>query len=174
MVFTQRTFNINILVVLLKSIHKLSVPLDPDDGSAFRAEARKRVMTVIEPCQYRTPPPTSHDRSHDQSCDTVIYPLVQMGPLNIDTDSRVMEEFFRWVPSDSLVHLASGYFNLTTHYREVVVANSRASYDILTAAPEVSNTLLVSLIVFSIAFAKFNLKFHSESSVSVYISRKSL
>ena len=121
------------------------MPTDADNGQAFRSEAKRRVLEVIDPAHYSshtstettTTTPHPSPAADTAPCDTIVYPLVQMGPLGIRTDSAVTEEFMRWVPSGSVVHLASGYFNLTQHYREVLVGYSKAAYDILTAAPQV-------------------------------------
>ncbi|ELU09495.1 hypothetical protein CAPTEDRAFT_115742 [Capitella teleta] len=74
--------------------------------------------------------------SSDAGQDTVVFPLVQMGPFDIQTDSIVTEEFFRKVPQASSIRLASGYFNLTSHYRQTLINYSAADYCILTASPQ--------------------------------------
>lgn len=70
-------------------------------------------------------------------CDTWVFPLVQMGPFRITQDERVTTELFRQLPEGSVVHLASGYFNLTDHYMNTIVQHSKAQYEILTASPKV-------------------------------------
>jgi hypothetical protein len=69
--------------------------------------------------------------------DTLIYPLVQMGPFGIRCDEIATEVFLRTAKKGSRVCLASGYFNLTDDYKDVIVKSSVADYDILFASPEV-------------------------------------
>ena len=66
--------------------------------------------------------------------DTWIIPLVQMYSLGIRQDEVVTSQLLRSAPEGSKVHLASGYFNLTRDYMDVIL-KSPASYSILTAHP---------------------------------------
>lgn len=109
-----------------------------DNGREFRREAARRINDVIEPSQ---------TTEQTENSDTVVYPLVQMGPFEIQTDCHVTEEFFRKTPPSSTVHLASGYFNLTSHYRSTLIGYSAANYNILTAAPEVAISLLFKFLL---------------------------
>jgi len=74
--------------------------------------------------------------------DTVVYPLVQMGPMNVTVDEDVTSRLFRDAPPRAILYLASGYFNLTNNYRRSIVDQCQATFEILTAAPEVILVLL--------------------------------
>ena len=75
--------------------------------------------------------------SESSDIDTWIYPLVQMGPFGITTDDSIMQALFRNSVSGSKIFLASGYFNLTDHYMDVILEESKANYELLMASPEV-------------------------------------
>ncbi|XP_033629927.1 CDP-diacylglycerol--glycerol-3-phosphate 3-phosphatidyltransferase, mitochondrial-like [Asterias rubens] len=67
--------------------------------------------------------------------DTVIFPLVQMGSFGVRLDQEVTGQLLRTAEPGSHCVLASGYFNLTKEYMELVVG-SKAKYDILMASPK--------------------------------------
>lgn len=73
----------------------------------------------------------------DPSLDTLVFPTVQMGPIGITNDSYVTKRFLSTAEEGSQIHLASGYFNLTEEYMQCVLGESKASYSILMAHPEV-------------------------------------
>lgn len=106
--------------------------IDADGGARYRKELADAVHKVIAP-----------SRSADQGdvvispLDTVIYPLVQMGPVDITVDERVTSKLFHCAPPAATLYLASGYFNLTNSYRRSIVDRCTATFKILTAAPEV-------------------------------------
>jgi len=102
--------------------------LDVDDGARYKREFADCVNQVIAPSPLADSIPTT---------DTVIYPLVQMGPANINVDERVTSKLFRNAPSGAVLYLASGYFNLTDNYRRSILDQCTATFEILTAAPEV-------------------------------------
>ena len=72
-----------------------------------------------------------------ETCDTYIYPLVQMGQLGIYFDELAFDTLLRQAPAESNIHLASGYFNLTDDYINTIIHESAANYNILTASPQV-------------------------------------
>ena len=78
------------------------------------------------------------DPDSQSPIDTWVCPMVQMMPFSIDVDHKLTEMFLRRASAGSRIHLASGYFNLTENYQDVIVKQSSADYDILTAAPLVS------------------------------------
>jgi len=86
-------------------------------------------------------PSTSAAADCDPSADTIVYPLVQMGPVNVNVDEQVTSRLFRSAPTGALLYLASGYFNLTDNYRRSIVDQCTATFKILTAAPEVTTSL---------------------------------
>lgn len=69
--------------------------------------------------------------------DTVVYPLIQIGPLKIDNDSKATAALFQYLPPLSTVYLATGYFNLTSQYADVLLNLSKSNYSIVTASPKV-------------------------------------
>ena len=77
--------------------------------------------------------------SSSSSLDTLVFPTLQMGPFGITNDGYVTKRFLSSAEEGSRIHLASGYFNLTEEYMKCVLGQSRASYSILMAHPEVWN-----------------------------------
>ena len=77
------------------------------------------------------------NRGHVTAGDTVIYPLVQMGPLGITVDQEVTRQMLGEGDEASTCYLASGYFNLTSEYMDTII-QSNATYEILMASPQVS------------------------------------
>jgi CDP-diacylglycerol--glycerol-3-phosphate 3-phosphatidyltransferase len=70
--------------------------------------------------------------------DTWIFPLVEMGQLGFHHDSCVTKRLFESASPGSVIHLATGYFNLTQDYTVSIVDHSAAAYSILMAHPTVS------------------------------------
>lgn len=68
--------------------------------------------------------------------DTWIFPLVQMGQLNIRHDSEITLKILRNAPNGATLRLATGYFNLTAEYREALLHFCRAECHLLTAHPK--------------------------------------
>ncbi|XP_035695175.1 CDP-diacylglycerol--glycerol-3-phosphate 3-phosphatidyltransferase, mitochondrial-like [Branchiostoma floridae] len=69
--------------------------------------------------------------------DTWICPLVQMGPLGVWHDEMVTRRLLRTAPKESELLLASGYFNLTEDYMNVML-QADADFNILMASPQVN------------------------------------
>ncbi|XP_035218716.1 CDP-diacylglycerol--glycerol-3-phosphate 3-phosphatidyltransferase, mitochondrial-like [Stegodyphus dumicola] len=69
--------------------------------------------------------------------DTFIYPLLQMYTFGIRQDEQAVEKFLRFAEPHSCIKLASGYFNLTNHYMNVILKSSSALYSLLVASPKV-------------------------------------
>ena len=74
----------------------------------------------------------------DMAGDTMVYPLVQMGPFGITQDEGVTGVLLRGAARGATIHLATGYFNLTDEYARCVVSDCSAHFEILTSVPEVS------------------------------------
>ena len=68
--------------------------------------------------------------------DTLVFPLIQMGSFGVKVDQEVTGQLLRSAEADSVCALASGYFNLTKEYMDMVLG-SRARYNILMASPKV-------------------------------------
>ena len=103
--------------------------LDEDGGARYKKEFADAVHQVIAPA--------STSAACDGDADTVVYPLVQMGPVNVTVDEHVTSRLFRSAPSAATLYLASGYFNLTNTYQQSIVDHCSATFEILSAAPEV-------------------------------------
>ena len=63
--------------------------------------------------KYCEAPPNEDDF---KDSDTVIYPLVQMGPLDVHFDELALSSLLENAQQNSTIYLASGYFNLTQEY----------------------------------------------------------
>lgn len=118
---------------------------DSDGGSGYKEEVRQRVEAIIEPTQYNpdllqtaTDSPI-HGMSTNTAdiYDTWVYPMVQMGPFGITVDQQVTTSLLTKFPVGSNIKLASGYFNLTNHYKDTIINESQADFNILTASPQV-------------------------------------
>lgn len=70
--------------------------------------------------------------------DTWIFPLIEMGQLDIHHDSVITKELLSSSLKKSKLNLASGYFNLTKDYMETITHNCLAKCSILMAHPNVS------------------------------------
>ncbi|XP_001605516.1 CDP-diacylglycerol--glycerol-3-phosphate 3-phosphatidyltransferase, mitochondrial [Nasonia vitripennis] len=68
--------------------------------------------------------------------DTWVFPLVQMGQLNIRHDSEITRRILERAPTGATLRLATGYFNLTTEFRTAILNSCRADCHLLTAHPE--------------------------------------
>lgn len=58
-----------------------------------------------------------------------------MSQLDIWHDSEVTLRLLQTAPSGATLRLATGYFNLTTEYRNALLADCRAVCHLLTAHP---------------------------------------
>lgn len=70
--------------------------------------------------------------------DTWVFPLVGLPPLAVSQDSYVTRQILQSAESGSMVHLATGYFNLTDEYTGTILRDSKAAYRLLMAHPTVS------------------------------------
>lgn len=73
----------------------------------------------------------------DDVGDTVIYPLLEMGQLDIHQDSRITQKLLETFPEDSQVSIATGYFNMTEEYAVSIIEKSKACFRLLMAHPTV-------------------------------------
>jgi len=67
--------------------------------------------------------------------DTWVFPLIQMGQLNISHDSEVTLKLLQMAPAGTILKLATGYFNLTSDYSQAILKNNQATCHFLTAHP---------------------------------------
>jgi CDP-diacylglycerol--glycerol-3-phosphate 3-phosphatidyltransferase len=68
-------------------------------------------------------------------CDTVVYPLVQMGQIGFRQDEIVTERLFASFEAGSTAFLASGYFNIPQTYTDILMS-SLNNWNILAASPK--------------------------------------
>ncbi|XP_014215007.1 CDP-diacylglycerol--glycerol-3-phosphate 3-phosphatidyltransferase, mitochondrial [Copidosoma floridanum] len=67
--------------------------------------------------------------------DTWVFPLIQMAQLKVRHDSEITLRLFETAPVGATLKLATGYFNLTSEYRNALVNSCRANCHVLTAHP---------------------------------------
>lgn len=75
----------------------------------------------------------------EDTMDTAILPVIQMGPFCIRQDEKVTLELLNIANQQQdkwTIHLTSGYFNFTDKYKAVIL-KTRAFFRFLTASPEV-------------------------------------
>ncbi|XP_044740378.1 CDP-diacylglycerol--glycerol-3-phosphate 3-phosphatidyltransferase, mitochondrial isoform X2 [Chrysoperla carnea] len=68
--------------------------------------------------------------------DSWIFPLVEMGQLNVHNDSIVTKTFFSRAQPNSTIYLATGYFNLTNDYMQTLIDKRSAQCRVLMAHPK--------------------------------------
>lgn len=107
-----------------------------DGGRKFKAEAGKRVSQYLLR-QKEENPFYDSSRTLNQQFDTWVIPLVQMFPFGIRQDEFITSELLRSASQGNMLFLASGYFNLTRKYVEILLKSS-AKWEILTAHPTVN------------------------------------
>ncbi|RCH85938.1 CDP-diacylglycerol--glycerol-3-phosphate 3-phosphatidyltransferase [Rhizopus azygosporus] len=74
----------------------------------------------------------------EDTMDTAILPVIQMGPFCIRQDEKVTLELLNIANQQQdkwTIHLTSGYFNFTDKYKAVIL-KTRAFFRFLTASPE--------------------------------------
>ena len=101
--------------------------LNSSSGKRYFISSLKEAMEEV--IQYR-PTPLNHD------CDTIVYPLIQMGQYGIRQEEQVMVKMLQEADRGDHIHLASGYFNLPQIYMDSMLKNS-ARCSVLAASPEV-------------------------------------
>ncbi|KAK2576221.1 hypothetical protein KPH14_005590 [Odynerus spinipes] len=107
----------------------------PWEGSKkeFSEEAASRIRTLFQnEIRKRT---ELNKKQVASDADTWVYPLVQMGQLNIMHDSAVTLRLLQTAPLGARLKLATGYFNLTSEYISAVLQQCKATCDLLTAHP---------------------------------------
>lgn len=99
----------------------------------FPEEAAHRIKTLFQSeIQKRI---ELNKQKEALNADTWVFPLVQMGQLNILHDSEVTLKLLQSAPLGARLKLATGYFNLTTDYISAVLKQCQATCDLLTAHP---------------------------------------
>lgn len=71
-----------------------------------------------------------------EECDTIVYPLIQMGEYGIRQDEVVTQHLLANVDVDERLYLASGYFNLPDIYKTALL-KSKGIITVLASSPQV-------------------------------------
>lgn len=69
--------------------------------------------------------------------DTLLFPSIQIPPCGVTIDSEATAKFLKSTPQGSKIHLATGYFNLTDQFANILLRESHSKVDILCAHPKV-------------------------------------
>ncbi|XP_011695409.1 PREDICTED: CDP-diacylglycerol--glycerol-3-phosphate 3-phosphatidyltransferase, mitochondrial isoform X2 [Wasmannia auropunctata] len=97
-------------------------------GKVFTQEATSKIHTFLQN-------EIKKNAELNEDADTWVFPLVQMGQLNIYHDSEVTLKLLQAAPEGATLKLATGYFNLTSDYSQAVLGDCRATCHFLTAHP---------------------------------------
>ncbi|CAB3229952.1 unnamed protein product [Arctia plantaginis] len=101
---------------------------------AFVKEMRTRISLFIERWK-DTNYPKLLASQNDETKDTWIFPLLQMGEFGIIQDEEVTTKVLASAPKDSFIQLATGYFNLTDDYARTLITDCKANISLLMAHP---------------------------------------
>lgn len=81
------------------------------------------------------------EKTHKPDHDTWLFPLIELPPFGIHQDSKVTKHILKSADAGSVLHLATGYFNLTDEYISIILKNSKAIYKLLMAHPSANGFL---------------------------------
>ncbi|KAG0422149.1 hypothetical protein HPB47_002021 [Ixodes persulcatus] len=133
---------------LVAAVSSFSLQLHPDDSVAlgrdfpvhpykgewdsaeFVTAANERLAPLVRPNGLEPP--------QKSPGDTWVFPLLQMMPLGIRQDQDVTERILARPPPDCTMRLATGYFNLTQRYADLILGNTASKFDLLVASPKVN------------------------------------
>uniref|UniRef100_A0A131Z4L7 CDP-diacylglycerol--glycerol-3-phosphate 3-phosphatidyltransferase n=1 Tax=Rhipicephalus appendiculatus TaxID=34631 RepID=A0A131Z4L7_RHIAP len=135
LVQTVSLFSLQLLGDNSVSVHP-SFNIHPfkDSHQEFVSAANRRLSELVKP-NWETPPQPSPQGG---STDTWVFPLLQMAPLGITQDQEVTERLLAHAPARSTLRLATGYFNLTERYSNIILNNQSSRFDLLVASPKVN------------------------------------
>ena len=102
---------------------------DWDRGIHFKKAANLVVNNFIQKWMQK-----SRSNVEQFQEDTLIFPLLQCGPLWITQDEEITSRIFQNVPEGSMSYLATGYFNLTSNYLNCIL-RAKGGYNVLCAHP---------------------------------------
>lgn len=108
------------------------MPFDGDHRSFVRA-ARAKVLNLCE--RTRDEQGKRRQQTETETLDTFVFPLIEMGQLELHHDSVVTRRIFQNALDQSRIKLASGYFNLTEELIAAIIDHSQADCSILMAHP---------------------------------------
>ncbi|XP_047994863.1 CDP-diacylglycerol--glycerol-3-phosphate 3-phosphatidyltransferase, mitochondrial isoform X1 [Leguminivora glycinivorella] len=101
---------------------------------AVTQEVNEKIINFIQRWKEKQDPSALSSVS-DPNKDTWVFPLIQMGEFDIRQDERVTQGLLGSAPPDSLIRLATGYFNLTGEYADTLLKDCRANISLLMAHP---------------------------------------
>ncbi|XP_055530630.1 CDP-diacylglycerol--glycerol-3-phosphate 3-phosphatidyltransferase, mitochondrial isoform X2 [Wyeomyia smithii] len=103
----------------------------------FAAEAKDRIRSYFKGTleQQRTV------CENDTGADTWVFPLIEMGQLEIHHDSLITKNLLSNCLKGSQLKLATGYFNLTETYMKTITNDCEAECNILMAHPNANGFL---------------------------------
>ncbi|KAF9930467.1 hypothetical protein FBU30_000437 [Linnemannia zychae] len=138
---------------LVKTVSDLSYGL-MDSGNTFQLKINSGVPDPVEQSKdfkkYATKAirafmkkwATIQQAPQDATYDTTLYPLLQMGPLDIRQDERVTLSVLDHVLHDkeldgsAKVFITSGYFNFEKRYSQSIIHTKAANVGLIAASPE--------------------------------------
>ncbi|GBM62409.1 CDP-diacylglycerol--glycerol-3-phosphate 3-phosphatidyltransferase, mitochondrial [Araneus ventricosus] len=113
--------------------------IHPSEGNfkEYVSKAQKSLQNLISTAKARNVQNELENKNMVHA-DTLVYPLLQMYTFGIRQDEQVTEKFLRLAEPSSCIKLASGYFNLTNHYMNIILKSSKAIFSLLVASPKVN------------------------------------
>lgn len=106
------------------------------DHRSFVRAARNKVLAYCERTREEQGRRAETETDAEAATsDTFVFPLIEMGQLDIHHDSVVTRRLFQNALARSQIKLASGYFNLTEELVAAIIDHSQANCAILMAHP---------------------------------------
>ena len=114
-----------------------------DSYEKFKTAARQKINTFLDAAKqencltYNSSSDRFEDDSKTSGADTWIFPTVQMGLFDVHQDRRVTTRVLQSGVRGSSFGFATGYFNPTADYLDVILNGSNgAGFDLLMAHPK--------------------------------------
>uniref|UniRef100_A0A8R1DLP9 CDP-diacylglycerol--glycerol-3-phosphate 3-phosphatidyltransferase n=1 Tax=Caenorhabditis japonica TaxID=281687 RepID=A0A8R1DLP9_CAEJA len=99
------------------------------ESQKYRELLKSRVEKVIQ--DYRE----NCQQISNGTTKTWIFPILQMGLLGINQELNLLNRLFSSRDEELKMTMASGYFNFTEHYEDLIFRHGTYEIDILTASP---------------------------------------
>ncbi|CAG5050165.1 unnamed protein product [Parnassius apollo] len=96
-------------------------------------ETNRRIVNFIE--KWKQKQILKLTSSTEDSSDTWVFPLIQMGEFNVTQDEHATCNILESAPKGSYIRLATGYFNLTENYAKILLKYCKANISLLMAHP---------------------------------------
>ncbi|CAB4021107.1 CDP-diacylglycerol--glycerol-3-phosphate 3-phosphatidyltransferase, mitochondrial [Paramuricea clavata] len=162
LVHTVSNFSLELRDNNTTTMNKNNFPAHPyknwDRGNIFKQTANSVVKDFFQKWTQK-----SRSNFNTPKGDTIIFPLLQMGPLGITQDEEVTSRIFEDAPEGSISHLATGYFNLTPSYLDCIL-KAKGRYNVLCAHPLANGFYKAGGIIGGIpdAFTQFAKEFYNK------------